>query len=218
MAKTRGPLLSMRASGQIGSSHVYGTWRGVAYARQLVTPTNPRTTDQTQTRSVFAWLQACYRELDAAIVNIWRATAAGQPLTDRNAFTKHNLADMRVDTDLASLTLSAGTGNAPAPVNVSFATGPAGGKITFAADAPPLPTGWTNGPWYATAIVDQDPHDTFEGPVVFAQYPAGPNFSDHITVPLANTTYSCGVIHAYTDDRGRTVYSADVRGTATSST
>lgn len=207
----------MRASGQIGGSQVYATWRGVTYARQLVDPANPRTTEQLNTRTVFRFLQALYRALPAQITQIWDDLAAGRPITDRNAFTKANLPELRTATNLQGLTLSSGTGNAPPPINVSITTGPPTAKITVSADAPQLPTGWTNGPWYVTALKDQDPHEYLEDAVGFWSYVAGANFSDHITVQEAQTDYSVGIIHEYTDHRGNTVWSADIRAIVQSS-
>src|SRR5215467_10281648 len=51
MARTTSPLLSLGASGSIGKSIVFGTWKGLSYARQYVVPQNPKTTAQTATRN-----------------------------------------------------------------------------------------------------------------------------------------------------------------------
>lgn len=46
MAKVKGPLMSMEASGAYGGTLVFGQWKGRQVVRQLVTPTNPKTATQ----------------------------------------------------------------------------------------------------------------------------------------------------------------------------
>lgn len=63
MAKVRGPLLSLGASGQLAETLVFGTWKGIDVARQYVTPANPQTAPQTTQRgymtdAVAAWHDA----------------------------------------------------------------------------------------------------------------------------------------------------------------
>ena len=52
MAKVKGPLMSMEASGKFGGALVFGTWKGRPTVRQLVTPTNPQTQGQEDARVV----------------------------------------------------------------------------------------------------------------------------------------------------------------------
>ena len=51
MAKVKGPLMSMEASGKFGGALVFGTWKGRPTVRQLVTPTNPQTQGQEDARN-----------------------------------------------------------------------------------------------------------------------------------------------------------------------
>lgn len=60
MAKVKGPLMSMEASGAYGSTLVFGRRLGSNVVRQLVTPANPMTMGQTGARNrvrVFGQIQ-----------------------------------------------------------------------------------------------------------------------------------------------------------------
>lgn len=50
MAKLKGPLFSLGASGAIGKALVYFGWKGLDVAREYVVPANPRSTDQLKVR------------------------------------------------------------------------------------------------------------------------------------------------------------------------
>ena len=50
MAKLKGPLFSLSASGAIAQTIVYFAWKGLKVARQYVIPANPKTTAQTTQR------------------------------------------------------------------------------------------------------------------------------------------------------------------------
>ena len=51
MAKVTGPLMSMDASGAFGGALVFGKWKGRPTVRQLVTPANPQSANQTIARN-----------------------------------------------------------------------------------------------------------------------------------------------------------------------
>lgn len=50
MAKLKGPLFSLGASGAIGEALVYFPWKGLNVAREYVIPSNPKTAPQTTQR------------------------------------------------------------------------------------------------------------------------------------------------------------------------
>lgn len=160
MAKTTAPLLSMGASGQIGKTQVMSTWRGVKYARRYVTPANPKSAEQTKTRGVFAWLAAVWKLLDANAQAPWTDYAKGKPLTNRNAFSKFNLAGLRGTTEapvttLANMMASPGS-NGGLPVD-AFATADATGHhLTGTITVPDLPTGWTAVKSHILVLKQQD--------------------------------------------------------------
>lgn len=51
MAKVSGPLFSVDASGGFASALVFGKWKGRNTVRQLVTPANPQSQDQQDSRN-----------------------------------------------------------------------------------------------------------------------------------------------------------------------
>jgi hypothetical protein len=65
MARTTAPLLGFNATGQIAKTMVYGTWRGVKYARRYVIPGNPQTAAQQTTRTTFATLREMWKLMPA---------------------------------------------------------------------------------------------------------------------------------------------------------
>lgn len=160
MAKVTAPLLSMGAAGQIGKTQVYASWRGVPYARRYVVPANPKTTDQTYTRSIFLWLNEAWKVLAADVQAVWTAAAKGQPMTDRNLWQQNNLPELRnspnaPETDLALMTISPGVnaGLAAAGVVPSDA---GGHHFTMTLTAPNLPAGWTITKTHAICWQKQD--------------------------------------------------------------
>jgi hypothetical protein len=72
MAKLKGPLLSLSASGAIAKTIVYFNWKGLKVARQWVMPTNPNTDAQKTQRG--------YLRAAVAMIHTVMAQAA-HPLT-----------------------------------------------------------------------------------------------------------------------------------------
>jgi len=59
-AKVKGPLFSLEASGKMGDAVVYFPWKGLHVVRQLITPTNPQSSDQGDIRLILGALgRAC---------------------------------------------------------------------------------------------------------------------------------------------------------------
>lgn len=54
MAKLKGPLMSLGASGAIGKAIVYFGWKGLDVVREYVIPSNPKTSGQTTQRGYLA--------------------------------------------------------------------------------------------------------------------------------------------------------------------
>lgn len=54
MAKVKGPLFSLTASGQLAKTLVYGDWKGIDVVRKYVIPANPKTAGQQAQRAFFA--------------------------------------------------------------------------------------------------------------------------------------------------------------------
>jgi len=160
MAKVTAPLLGFGAEGQIGKTQVYGSWRGVKYARRYVIPSNPKSNSQQATRGVFSWLNAVWKLLDPAAQVVWFDFAKGKPLTDRNAWIKSNLADLR-GTDLApvsvitSLIASPGVNGGLAAASAVASDG-GGHNLHIAVTPPALPVGWAYVASHGIALVQQN--------------------------------------------------------------
>ncbi len=76
MAKVKGPLFSLSASGQIAKTLVYGDWKGIDVVRKYVIPANPRTAGQQQQRAYFAaavedWHTDGFTAIDVAAWNLY---------------------------------------------------------------------------------------------------------------------------------------------------
>lgn len=183
MSRVTAPLLSFGGSGQIAKSMVFGSWKGIPYARRYVIPANPRSTEQTKTRNSFAFLNNVYKVAPTNFRLAWAKFAVGKPLTDRNAFIKSNNSLLRLATDLDGMIFSPGAaGGLPA----AFVATPGDDSIVVTAAAPdPLPPGWTITKFIAAALLSQDPQaptdfDIVEGTDATAAY--------SVTLALANTT------------------------------
>jgi len=61
MAKVTGPFMSVAASGTFGKTLTASIWKGVAYMRLRVIPSNPRTVGQLAVRSILGTLAKAVR-------------------------------------------------------------------------------------------------------------------------------------------------------------
>ena len=157
MAKVRGPILSIGASGSIAKSQVYASWRGVQYARQHVVPSNPRTADQQITRGVFGGLQELYRRLPLGAQEPWQAAVSGRPLTARNAFTSLNVKALRGKEDMAGFVGSPGARGGLALSDLRAVTGASPGSIDVAFELGAGPSGWVLESVDLLVMRDRDP-------------------------------------------------------------
>lgn len=180
MSRVTAPLLSFDAAGQIAKTQVYSRWRGLPYVRRYVIPANPQSPAQTETRTVFTWLQAVYQLSPGDFRAPWQTFVLGRPLTDRNAWTKSNLRLLRPLDDLTGITMSPGAkGGLSAVVTPDMGSTTA----TIAFTTPPvLPTGWTIVGGTAVAIRAQDPHSgtLYE---IFSDTDGGPQCGDDPPAP-----------------------------------
>ena len=91
MVKLSGPMFSLEASGTIGKTLTYAKWKGRAYARQRVIPTNPRSAGQTGMRSMFKFISQGWAGLDAGEKASYDADAAGRENAPFNSYIKLNM-------------------------------------------------------------------------------------------------------------------------------
>jgi len=76
MAKVKGPLFSLAASGQIAKTLVYMSWKGIADVRKYVIPANPNTAGQQEQRGFFStavgqWHTDGFTAVDVAAWNLY---------------------------------------------------------------------------------------------------------------------------------------------------
>lgn len=211
MAKTTAPNLSLSSRGTVAKTLVSSSWRGRQYVRRHVVPANPKTTAQTTTRNTFSFLMAVWKLLDAQVQAVWTLYAKGQPLTDRNAFAKLNIAALRSGTDLSAMKMSGGA-KGGLPLSAFSATGGAG-TISTTVTVPSLPTGWSITKSIAVAIKQEaaatgtDHTTTTE---TASSTPWEPAFSG-----MAAGTYAVFGFLQFTKDDGSTCYGPSSYTTAT---
>jgi uncharacterized protein (UPF0297 family) len=92
MAKVKGPLLSMDASGKIADSLVFMSWKGIKDVRQHVIPANPQTAAQQEQRSfmteaVDVFHETAYNALDMQAWDVLASTL-GRAMSGFNAYVK----------------------------------------------------------------------------------------------------------------------------------
>lgn len=210
MAKTTAPLLSFAAGGQIAKTQVYSSWKGIPYVRRYATPTNPNTSGQQETRSVFAWATQVWKLLAADATAPWTAYAKGQPLTNRNAFIRFAVKNLRGMTNLAGMLMSPGTGGAPPLTSIS--AGVSSDTITITPGLPTTPSGWTLTGVAATAIIDEDPSSS----TVYTSVTAVASSSPWHPAPVVGGagTYRCMAWPIFTNASGETVYGPSINTTA----
>lgn len=92
MARVSGPLHSDAASGKFAGSVVFSTWKGRPYARQLVTPGNPKSAKQLGVRAMMAFLAAMWKAKSLPKWTGWAAAATARGISTFNAFAAENLA------------------------------------------------------------------------------------------------------------------------------
>ncbi len=91
MAKLKAPMLSMAASGTIGDSVIFSSWKGRPYAKKLTIPRNPKSGGQVGNRAMLKFLSVHYSSLTAADIATWSTAAAAADISPYNAFIAYNL-------------------------------------------------------------------------------------------------------------------------------
>jgi hypothetical protein len=92
MARTTGPLMSMDASGTIGKSITFASWKGRSYVRRRVIPANPMSPGQVATRSMMRFLAQAWKTIATVNQATWQQTAASLKISPFNAYIRANMA------------------------------------------------------------------------------------------------------------------------------
>lgn len=83
--------MSVDASGKFAGSMVFSKWKGRNYARQLVTPKNPKSAKQTGVRGMMKFIADRWYYLTAPAKATWDAIAASKSISAFNAYVGENL-------------------------------------------------------------------------------------------------------------------------------
>jgi hypothetical protein len=177
MAKVTGPLMSLSASGSVGKTITFATWKGRPYVRQLVTPTNPKSALQTGTRAMFAFLTAAWSALAAGAKSSWDELATATQISAFNAYVGSNLtrwqsflaptvaypaAEASTPLTITTMTCTGNAGYATVEITPSGSTNLSAFAV-FRDDAEITTPGWAN----CVAVVPADGAD----PVLFTDSP-----------------------------------------------
>lgn len=215
MAKIKGPLLSLSATGTVADTTTFAKWKGIPYVRQKVNPANPRTTAQVATRSVFGTAAKSWRRVPALFTEVWNDFILGRPLTGRNAYMGKYTENLRGETDLAQWQTSPGTRSGPAIPSLNGDTGAASGEIDMTYTAPTLPTGWTLDEIRFVYVPDQDPSTEWVETVQMDQ-DTTLNGTWGLTGLTPATVYAVSAYPKFTKDNGQTAFGASTTVLVTS--
>lgn len=90
MVLVTGPLGGFSASGSLAGSLVFSSWKGRAYVRRLVTPSNPNTGLQKGVRSMWKFLAQNWAGLTTVEQDTWDDRAAATVISPFNAYVSLN--------------------------------------------------------------------------------------------------------------------------------
>lgn len=91
MVRLFAPALSLGASGTIGEALTFATWKGRAYLRERVIPSNPKSQAQWGIRSMLRFLSQEWSGLSAADKATWETLAESQAISPFNAYVQQNM-------------------------------------------------------------------------------------------------------------------------------
>jgi hypothetical protein len=91
MVKLKGPLGSAEASGTLGRTAIFSSWKGRAYAKAHAVPSNPNTAPQISVRAMLAFLSQQWAAFTVPNKATWNEIAAQKNIPPYNAFLSDNL-------------------------------------------------------------------------------------------------------------------------------
>lgn len=117
MAKVKGPLFSLEASGSVAKTIVYSRWKGRQYTRQHTIPLNPQSAKQVNVRTAMTLLVAYWQTLAQAVKDLYDAEGQKVQYSGFNYFIKKGMNEYVIQITTAvtpvSVTVS---GNPPTEV------------------------------------------------------------------------------------------------------
>ncbi|HWN10115.1 MAG TPA: hypothetical protein VNO50_12765 [Pyrinomonadaceae bacterium] len=180
MTKIDAGLLSFGASGTIGKTMTFSSWKGRPYVRRRVIPSNPRTGGQTGVRAGMKWGSRAWANLGSTPQSSWDSLAAATNISPFNAFIGTGQRRLR-DGNAYQQSNPAATAADTATVTSASAT--AEGRNIILAWTDPvtagffgvhiyraLATGFSIAPNNLIAIVDVGAEGYIDGPLVPDEY------------------------------------------------
>lgn len=131
MATTKGPLMSLDASGSVADTITFSKWKGRNYVRELVIPANPKTGLQTGVRATFKFITQVWASLSATIQGNWADLAKANAVTPLNEMIRDNQTRGRQDFGMKQDPTVAEGAVEAAPVGGAAAAQPKSLKLTW---------------------------------------------------------------------------------------
>jgi len=117
MAKVKGPLFSLEASGSVAKTVVYSKWKGRQYVRQHTIPLNPQSAKQVNVRTAMTLLVAYWQPLAQGVKDLYDTEGKKFQLSGFNYFVKRGMAEYVIQITTAVTPVSvAVSGNPPAEI------------------------------------------------------------------------------------------------------
>ena len=117
MARVKGPLFSLDASGSVAKTITYSQWKGRNYVRQHVIPYNPSTATQVNVRLAMTLLVAAWQAESAPTQLSWNEFGKTLELSGFNAYVSRGMDQYVIQLTTANTPVSvAVAGDPPADV------------------------------------------------------------------------------------------------------
>lgn len=91
MARVKGPLFSIDASGSLAKTVTYSKWKGRNYVRQHVIPQNPNSATQVNVRTAWTLLVTSWQARIAGDIVLWNAFAVQFEMSGFNQYISRGL-------------------------------------------------------------------------------------------------------------------------------
>jgi len=131
MVKLTGPFMSMGASGTLGGILTAAKWKGRAYARTRVIPSNPRLPLQVSNRAMFKFLSQEWEGIGSTPKGTWEDDAKAAQYLPFNAYMAANMRLYREFSSPSQTNPNPATGTEPVAVLTSAVGGDSHMDITL---------------------------------------------------------------------------------------
>ncbi len=117
MARTKGPLFSLEASGTLANAVVYSQWKGRSYVRMHTVPLNPKTTKQVNVRLAMKLLVAAHQGETQEYKDTWTAFGKQFNVSGFNIYIARGMKEYiaQITSDVTPVSVSV-TGDPPIEV------------------------------------------------------------------------------------------------------